>query len=346
MKKRLLCALAALVLLVGIQPVLAAGGDRDDPLISLSYVRDTFIPEIKKAIAGLISGREEPEQDTNRTGRIVVSAGGSVSLETGRTFVLTSGSAQLNVERGSVVNASAGAEAANGEVSLNRRYIVCEDSRATLEIIDDAVLAVAGTAEVKQGDGKVSPFTDVKRGAWYFDDVVSAYERGLVDGMTSTTYAPGGTLTAAQCIKLAACMHQLYHDGEVTLAPSTGGGPWYQSYVDYAAENGIIDGQLKGLEAVTDRLWFVRVFYRALPEREYAAVNEIPDGAIPDIADDASGAKEVYAFYRAGILAGYTNTPRYDEHAFGAESSITRAEVAAIMNRMFDAEARITFSVS
>lgn len=346
MKKHLFCAFLALSLLLGLQSALADGGDRDDPLISLSYVRDTFIPELKKAIAGLISEREKPEQSAERTGRVAVSAGGSVSLEAGQTFVLTDGSAGLSVERGSVVNAGAGAEAGNGAVRPYQRYIVCEDSRVTLEITDDAVLTVAGTAEVRQGDGKVSPFTDVVRGEWYFDDVVSAHERGLIDGMTATAYAPGGTLTAAQCVKLAACMHQLYHDGAVTLVPSAGAEPWYGSYVAYALENGLIERELGGWDSAIDRLGFIRVFYNALPEEEYARLNGIPDGAIPDVSDDADGAREIYAFYRSGILAGYTNTPGYAEHAFGPDSSITRAEVAAIMNRMFDADARIEFDIS
>lgn len=346
MKKSFFCAILAMTLLLGIQPSLAAGGDRDDPIISLSYVRDTFIPEIKKAIAELISGREKPEQGAERTGTVSVSAGGSVRLGSGQTFVLTNGSASLSVEYGSVVNAGAGAEAENGAVNPCQRYIVCEDSQATVSVTADAVLSVAGTAEVTQGDGRVSPFTDVLRGEWYFDDVINAHERGLVDGMTATTYAPGGSLTAAQCVKLAACMHQLYHDGTVTLTPSAGAEPWYRSYVDYALENGLIEQELKSWESAIDRLGFIRVFYNALPEEEYARLNGIPDGAIPDVPDDAAGAREVYAFYRAGILAGYTNTPEYAEHAFGAESSITRAEVAAIMNRMFDGGARIEFEIS
>lgn len=347
MNKRVLCVLLAMTLLLS-APVCAAGGDREDPIISLSYVRDTFVPAIRKAIAELISGREVEvsEQSKARTGHIAVSAGGSVSLGQGNTFVLTSGSARLSIQRGSVVNASVGAEAGNGAVNRNQRYIVCEDSDVTVEIIDDAALSVAGTASVTQGDGRVSPFTDVLRGSWYFEDVVSAYERGLVDGMTATTYAPSGNLTAAQCVKLAACMHQLYNEGAVTLKSDTGGTPWYRSYVDYALENGIIEREFDDYNAVIARQQFIQVFYNALPESEYAVINDIGDGDIPDVAVDDAGAREIYAFYRAGILSGYTNTPEYAENAFAAGTSITRAEVAAIMNRMFDAEARIEFAIA
>lgn len=347
MRKRLFCAVIAAAILLSAQPALAAGGDRNDPVISLSYVQDTFLPAMKRAIASLVSGRREQEQEAaGQTGLIAVSAGGSVSLRSGQTFLLTSGSAGLRIGRGSVVNASAGAEAGDGAVSPFQRYIVCEDSAATLDITGDAVLSVAGTASVTQGSGRVSPFSDVQRGSWYYDDVLNAYERGLVDGMTATSFDPGGTLTAAQCVKLAACMHQLYSDGAVALAPGTGNTPWYRSYVDYALENGIITQEFENYDAIIARWQFVYVFYNALPQSEYAVLNDIADGAIPDVAVTDVCAQEIYAFYRAGILAGYTNTPPYAEHAFAAGTTITRAEVAAIMSRMFDAGARIEFGIS
>ena len=61
-------------------------------------------------------------------------------------------------------------------------------------------------------------FTDVKTSDWFYNDVKSAVEMGLVNGKTPTTYAPNDNLTYAEAIKLAACMNQLYVNGEVTLA--------------------------------------------------------------------------------------------------------------------------------
>ncbi len=344
MKKRLFCALLALLILLGSQGVLAAGGDRDDPLVSLSYVRETFIPAIKTAFSELISGRKTADSP-GTAGRVAVSAGGSVSLEQGRSFVLSAGSARLTIRRGSVVNASVGAEAGNGAVNANQRYIECEDSAATVEISTDAVLTVAGTAEVTQGNGKTSPFTDVVRGSWYFDDVISAYERGFIDGMTPTTYEPEGTLTAAQCVKLAACMHQFYNEGAVTLRQSEDGGPWYRAYVDYALKNGILEQEYADYNAIIVRQQFIKIFYKALPEKEYTQINKVPDGAIPDVWEGDESAKEIYAFYRAGILAGYTASDENAEFAFIAHRTISRAEAATIMNRMFDKDARLEFTI-
>ena len=148
--------------------------------------------------------------------------------------------------------------------------------------------------------------------------------------------------TLAQAVKLAACMHQLSRDGAVTLAP---GSPWFRPYADYALVSGILDADCEDYNAVIDRRSVVRIFYRALPAERYEAINDIADGAIPDVPADGADAAAIYSFYRAGILSGYTNTEGYAEHAFGPDSSITRAEIAAIMNRMFDASARVVFAI-
>jgi hypothetical protein len=80
-------------------------------------------------------------------------------------------------------------------------------------------------------------FTDVKESDWFYNDVKNAVEMGLINGKSETEYKPEDNLTYAEAIKLAACMHQLYTTGEITLKNAE---PWYQSYVDYCMKNEII----------------------------------------------------------------------------------------------------------
>ena len=53
-----------------------------------------------------------------------------------------------------------------------------------------------------QGSPDVShvktPFTDVKAGEWYANAIAWAYDRGVVNGMTATTFNPKGQLTREQ----------------------------------------------------------------------------------------------------------------------------------------------------
>ena len=41
------------------------------------------------------------------------------------------------------------------------------------------------------------PFTDVAEGAWYYDYIVTAYEDGLMVGVSDTEFDPDGSATRA-----------------------------------------------------------------------------------------------------------------------------------------------------
>ena len=344
MKKRILAVLLCALLLTG--SVFAAAGGSDDPLISLSYLTDTFFPAMEASFASLteksVTDYRKASQVQPATKSLTLHAGESLQLTEGQYCVVTSGTATLSVTKGAAVNATQGWETSGGAVRAGNRYIVCERGEAYLDANADTAVTVSYGAVLGIG----CPFTDVKRGVWYFSDVTNAYARSLVNGMSATTYAPSGTLTYAQCIKLAACMHQLYRNKTVTLKSGTDGEVWYRPYADYALKNGLLNEEPENYNKNIDRRSFVQIFYRALPASAYSTRNSIANDAIPDVSSDDEGAKEIYAFYRAGILSGYTKTPGYAEHAFGPENSITRAEVAAIMNRMFDSDARALFTIN
>ena len=67
------------------------------------------------------------------------------------------------------------------------------------------------------------PFTDVPQSQWYYSNVVRAYESGLVNGLTDTTFGPDQNMTYAQAVKLAACMRQLFVEGSVSLENAASG---------------------------------------------------------------------------------------------------------------------------
>ncbi|MDO4562244.1 MAG: S-layer homology domain-containing protein [Clostridia bacterium] len=197
----------------------------------------------------------------------------------------------------------------------------------------------SGTGSVKPDESYKFPFTDVAEGAWYRKDVETAHKNGLVNGKSDTMFYPDDNMTYAEAVKLACAMHQLYHDKKVTL--TAGSSVWYSTYMSYALEKGIIEIDLTAVadEKIT-RSDFVKIFYAALPASEYAVINEVANNAIPDVSLIAKSAKEIYAFYRAGILVGSDN-----EGTFNPESNIVRSEVAAILTRMFDGSARKTITL-
>ena len=341
----------ALLLVLAMLPSLGvhAAGTAKDPLISLSYLEGTFIPEMYSALKAVVSKTVEEALSRRVSTPAMMEKeageGANIFLTEGQSFILLSGSASMELN-GAVVDATMGEEVADGEVLTSHRYIVCEKSTVTLSVSEDARFLLPSSASVIQPVPKplISPFTDVVAGVWWHDDIVRAYNRGLVNGMTATTFEPRGQLTIAQTLKLAACMHQLYYEGAVAIENSSTQ-PWYQSYVDYCLDKGIITATYGNYKAAATRKVFIEIFYKALPESEYKAINSIAEGSIGDIPATASWADAVYSFYRAGILTGYTKNDVYNAHDFGPDSTITRAEVATIMNRMFDAKARVSFTI-
>jgi hypothetical protein len=53
---------------------------------------------------------------------------------------------------------------------------------------------IARALELKKGSGN-NPFADVKAGSWYEETVKSAYAAGIINGVTSKTFAPDKSIT-------------------------------------------------------------------------------------------------------------------------------------------------------
>ena len=80
-------------------------------------------------------------------------------------------------------------------------------------------------------------FRDVSAEAWYADSVKTCYEYGLMKGAGPEKFNPKGDMTVAEAIVMADRVHEIFNTGKSTLK---NGSLWYQTYVDYALQNGII----------------------------------------------------------------------------------------------------------
>jgi hypothetical protein len=170
-------------------------------------------------------------------------------------------------------------------------------------------------------------FTDVAASAWYAENVRTAYELGLMVG-SGGGFHPSGNLTVTEALVLACRLHSIYYaDGESFVQ----GTPWYLVYMDYADRHDISLPSGCDLNAPATRLEFAEILSAALPEEALQKINSVPDGSIPDVADDPA----VYRLYRAGILTGSD-----ESGAFEPDKSIQRSAVAAIVTRMAVPELR------
>ena len=181
-------------------------------------------------------------------------------------------------------------------------------------------------------------FNDIPRDAWYYSDVVGVFERGIMGGKGAGLFDPAGRLTIAETITIAATLHKGYHTGSMEFETGT---PWYAPYYDYALRNGIPVGVYRNLNAWATRADFALIIAGALPREALTPINNIADGAIPDVAESYSYGAAVYRLYRAGVLAGSDG-----EGTFFPGRTISRAETAAIILRAVNADTRVSLSLA
>lgn len=169
-------------------------------------------------------------------------------------------------------------------------------------------------------------FPDVGPDAWYLAYVQASYELGFMKGDADGGFRPDDGVKLSETAALAARIHKTYFTGDGAFAQ---GQPWYQVYVDYCRENGILTDDYPDYDVAAKRSDFAAILSHALPVSALPQINGIADGDVPDVPADGADAQEIYLLYRAGILTGN------DEYGtFCPESEIKRCEVAAIVTRM------------
>ncbi|MCI5500019.1 MAG: S-layer homology domain-containing protein [Clostridiales bacterium] len=185
-------------------------------------------------------------------------------------------------------------------------------------------------------------FTDVPDSQWFTNSVAGAVEYGLMKGNSPTTFAPYGDVTIAEAITMAARIHSIHSTGSDSFDQSLGN-EWYQVYLDYAYQHGIIDRSYYtcNVEERATRAQYAEIFSNALPAEALYAQNPIADNAIPDVKMSAPYAEDVYKLYRAGILSGGDV-----QGLFSPLTYITRAESATIVARMANSDNRVSFTLS
>lgn len=161
------------------------------------------------------------------------------------------------------------------------------------------------------------PFTDVPKTAWYYDAVKTAYEAGIVNGVTDTLFEPDGTLTRAMFWTILA---------RVDGVDTAGGATWYSRAQQWAIENGVSDGS-DPMGALT-REQLVTMLWRLNGE-------PVVDYLItaPDASQISSWALEAMRWAASiGLIEG-------DETgALNPTATTTRAQAATFMVRYLAAE--------
>lgn len=168
-------------------------------------------------------------------------------------------------------------------------------------------------------------FRDVSEGSWYYENVYTVCDAGLMKGNSEDTFNPDGNMSLAEAITMGARLHRQNAGGsDADFIPT--GGNWYDVYVSYAITNGIIPADLftdYGREATRAEMAYI--FFHSVSLTQLAKIN---NSTVPDVSRTDRFATEIYALYDAGILTGSDAAG-----TFRAESNINRAEAATILGR-------------
>lgn len=172
-------------------------------------------------------------------------------------------------------------------------------------------------------------FCDVSSDSWYAQNVVTAYELGLMKGIGDGVFQPGNNVTIAEAITLAARLRSVYYaDGETF--DGYDGGNWYDPYVNYARRNGLLTENYDFSRPAT-REEFVHILAQALPSEALSPI--LTSTPSFDDAGSIVYQSDVDVLSQAGIITG-------NGSCFLPKDPITRAEVAAVVTRMAKAELR------
>ena len=179
-----------------------------------------------------------------------------------------------------------------------------------------------------------NPFSDVRATDWFYNDVIYAYELGLMGGTGESAFEPN---TAATRGMLVTILHRL----EGSPAPESvcaftdvAEGAWYEQAVSWAAENGIVSGYSPlsfGPGDQITREQLAAVLYR------YACFKGLNTGTMADLSgyadlSEVSGyALDAFRWANAAsLINGISPT------LLSPRGSATRAQAAAILGRFYN----------
>lgn len=135
--------------------VTASPGSESDPLVSLSYVNDTLIPQLKayvdEKISGIQSGSTSTSTQSGGYKLVELSQGQTVVAEKSTEMILRQGSGTIiATEKGGIADVTDGVDLANGTaVPSNHLLIVPFSDGRGISMSTDGILMIKGTYSLK-----------------------------------------------------------------------------------------------------------------------------------------------------------------------------------------------------
>ncbi len=264
--KRIVSVVLCVLLFGAICTALAGGaGSSSDPLISLSYITDTFKPDTvaegKKeinsslgsvysaAVGGLSSGAPEGYTATKGGNTVTLKAGDAVSLASGSTITVTGGSLTYTAKAGSVADVTNGAVLSSGAaVRPGVRCLALPGAEALFTASADTKAVVNGYYKLSGGQATAAlPFTDVSSDQWFYEAVSFVYKNNYMTGISESEF--GVAVYTSRAVFVTA-LYRMAGSPAVTekspFSDVTDSSAFYYAPVIWSNQNGIVLGHEDG----------------------------------------------------------------------------------------------------
>lgn len=195
----------------------------------------------------------------------------------------------------------------------------------------------------------VSNFGDVPSDSWYYDSVRYVAEKDYMNGTSATTFSPNDPMTRAMFATVISRISGAEVDNTVTSEfTDVKSNQWYTGAIEWGVENELLNGYGNGLFGTNDSI--TRQDICTLTQRfldwfcvqnNCALKTEPKVESFTDAASIADYAQEAVEFCRdAGLLTGY------EDGSFRPLGTATRAEIAAVIERIELAMQEATLAVT
>ena len=287
------------------------------------------------------------EQYQNNEKVVVVS--GRLASDTEAIGDASTGSSDIDVS--GLISVNLNLEFTNGVkavTGLNKDNYTIDGNKITINLVSNkneqsfSVTGSLGASAKKSGLKNFvklanynNNFKDVPADAWYAKSVANDYNVGIVAGTSATSFSPDNTLTLAQIITMASRVHAIYNgngDSRDLFAASQGES-WYQPYVDYAIQNGIIKStSFKNYNKAATRAEMAYVLSNCLPSSEFKATVTFKE--FDDVKPSNPYYNSIKNLYTSGITVGTGG------NNFSPDGKLTRAQAAVFIDRLINPSTR------
>lgn len=180
-------------------------------------------------------------------------------------------------------------------------------------IVSDDLTVYAKWGDTEERADVADVFSDIEQTDWYYTYINDLYHAGVIDGYTDGTFRPNKTVTTGEALKMI-MLAAGYKE------PTPVASHWARSYLNLSLEDGIIDrGEITDLDIPISRLLMAKVAANSLGISRLFNFEPFTDTSDP----------YVLALYDYDIVTGYT------DGTFGPQKSLKRAELAAIVWRIY-----------